>query len=67
MLAVCVTAAWWLGGHLARVAEHPETLEPVYPSRAAYLRVGGEVAACKRAWAASTSAWTVCKPSVSNR
>ena len=24
----------------------PETLEPVYPSREAYLRVGGEVAAC---------------------
>lgn len=25
-----MTAAWWLGGHLARVAEHPETLEQVY-------------------------------------
>ena len=30
LVGLCVTAAWWLGGHLALVAEHPETLEQVY-------------------------------------
>lgn len=30
LVGLCVTTAWWLGGHLALVAEHPETLEQVY-------------------------------------
>lgn len=30
LVGLCVTAAWWLSGHLALVAEHPETLEQVY-------------------------------------
>ena len=30
VVGLCVTAAWWLSGHVAEVAEHPETLEHVY-------------------------------------
>lgn len=29
-VGLCVTAAWWLGGHVGEVAEHPETLEHMY-------------------------------------
>ena len=29
-VAACVTAMWWVSGHLGFVAEHPETLEAVY-------------------------------------
>ena len=29
-VGLCLTAAWWLGGHVANVAEHPDTLEHVY-------------------------------------
>ena len=31
-VAACVTAMWWVSGHLGFVAEHPETLESVYLS-----------------------------------
>ena len=30
LVGLCVTAAWWLSGYLALVAEHPQTLEQVY-------------------------------------
>ncbi|MCT9810825.1 YeeE/YedE family protein [Acidovorax sp. Be4] len=30
IVGLCVTAAWWLGGHVAEIAEHPETLEHMY-------------------------------------
>ena len=30
VVGLCVTAAWWLGGHVAEIAEHPETLEHMY-------------------------------------
>ncbi|MBS7781374.1 YeeE/YedE family protein [Acidovorax sp. CCYZU-2555] len=29
-VGLSVTAAWWLGGHVGEVAEHPETLEHMY-------------------------------------
>lgn len=29
-VAACVTALWWVSGHLGFVAEHPNTLESVY-------------------------------------
>lgn len=29
-VAACVTAMWWVSGHLGFVAEHPDTLESVY-------------------------------------
>jgi tetrahydromethanopterin S-methyltransferase subunit E len=29
-VAACVTAMWWVSGHLGFVAEHPNTLESVY-------------------------------------
>lgn len=32
IVGLCVTAAWWLGGHVAEIAEHPETLEHLYAS-----------------------------------
>ncbi|MFY8126173.1 MAG: YeeE/YedE family protein [Hydrogenophaga sp.] len=31
-VAACVTAMWWVSGHLGFVAEHPDTLESVYLS-----------------------------------
>jgi len=30
IVGLCVTAAWWLGGHVGEVAEHPQTLEHMY-------------------------------------
>lgn len=30
IVGLSVTAAWWLGGHVADIAEHPETLEHMY-------------------------------------
>ena len=30
LVGLCVTAAWWLSGRAAEVAEHPQTLEHVY-------------------------------------
>lgn len=30
VVGLCVTAAWWLGGHVGEIAEHPETLEHMY-------------------------------------